>query len=72
MKTTILMTACINPCNMSNTVVKDVNIRRMEYILALQYYLQRTKFDIVFVENSGTDISSSFLQEIQQNRTRTK
>lgn len=68
MKTTILMTACINPCNMTNTAVKNVDIRKREYKEALQYYLRRTKFDIVFVENSGTDISSFFIQEIQQGR----
>ncbi len=68
MKTTILMTACINPCNMVNTAVKNIDTRKKEYIEALKYYLQRTKFDIVFVENSGTDISSFFIPEIKHDR----
>lgn len=68
MRTTILMTACINPCNMINTAVKNIDTRKREYIEALKYYLERTKFDVVFVENSGTDISSFFITEIQEGR----
>lgn len=56
----LLLTACINPDGMPFTCLADVGVRKKQYIEALNFYLKNTTRKIVFVENSGTDISSSF------------
>lgn len=55
----ILLTGCINPDGMPFTTLTDVSVRKKQYIEAINYYLHNTDFPIVFVENSGTDISNS-------------
>ena len=64
----LLLTACINPDGMPFTCLADVGVRKKQYIEALNFYLKNTTRKIVFVENSGTDISSSFkdFQHIQK------
>lgn len=53
----LLMTACMNPNGMSFTKLQDVNERKRQYVVALQYYLENTRFHIVFCNNSGEDLS---------------
>ena len=59
-KYVIVLTACINPGKMIHTSLTDVDIRRRQYEDALEFYLLQTDYPIVFVENSGTDISGDF------------
>lgn len=54
---TILLTACINPNGMSFTFLQDVVEREKQYIKAINYYLEHTKYNVVFCNNSGEDIS---------------
>lgn len=68
MKTVILMTASINPNGMSNTAVQNIEIRKSQYVEAVSYYLSTTVFPIVFVENTGYDISCLYEKEIQAER----
>lgn len=68
MKTVILMTASINPNGMGNTAVQNVEIRKSQYVEAVSYYLSTTDFSILFVENTGYDISCLYEKEIQVGR----
>lgn len=65
---TILMTACINPHGMSQTKIQNVELRKQQYFEALNFYLDRTGYDIVFVENSGFDITSYYKNTIENGR----
>lgn len=67
-KVVILLTACINPNGMSFTAIQDVNVRLRQYQEALTWYLNNTSEKIVFVENSGFDISPFFLPYITEGR----
>lgn len=64
----LFLTACINPGNMPNTVLQNSNVRRTQYENALKWYLENTKHKILFVENSGVDISVNFLPYIKNGR----
>lgn len=64
----LLMTACINPNGMSNTACQNKNIREVQYLEALNFYLSNTKFNILFVENSGIDISGRYREVIKKGR----
>lgn len=64
----ILLTACINPKGMSYTELVDVNERKRQYVRALFFYLETTKEKIVFVENTGYDISADFSSFIADDR----
>lgn len=64
----LLLTGCINPNGMSLTVLNNPKERQMQYEKAIQYYLLNTSYPIVFVENSGTNISSSFQDYIASGR----
>lgn len=68
MKTCILLSACINPNGMSFTQLQDSTERLHQYLDALNYYLGKTSVPIVFVENSGYDISGYFVKEIETGR----
>ena len=68
MKFVILLTACINPGGMSFTKLIEPNERMSQYINALKFYLTHTVIPIVFVENSKTDISYLFENEIRCKR----
>lgn len=56
----ILLTACINPNGMGNTLLADSEERKKQYYSALDYYLVKTNYKIVFVENTGVDISVDY------------
>jgi hypothetical protein len=62
-KPVILLTGCINPMGMSFTKLQNPDIRRVQYIDAIKFYLKTTDNVIVFVENSGNDISGEFDQQ---------
>ena len=57
----ILLTACVNPNGMSKTVLQDVELRRKQYVNALNFYLQETSLPICFVENTGFDMSFTLI-----------
>lgn len=64
----ILLTGCINPDGMILTSLRDKEIRKLQYVDAIKFYLSNTKYPIVFVENSGTDISDLFQTDIKIGR----
>ena len=53
----VLLTACINPNGMAYTALQDKDVRLLQYKDALDWYLAHVKCKIVFVENTGYDIS---------------
>lgn len=55
---TILLTACVNPAGMSQTLLQDSNLRLAHYIKALYFYLENTNFKVLIVENTGLDLSA--------------
>lgn len=57
----LLLTGCVNP-NVKNDIlaVTDSSVRRRQYGEAIRWYLYNTPYDVVFCENSGTDITSDF------------
>lgn len=66
MKVSILLTACVNPDGMALTALQDKDERLVQYEQALNWYLDHTDYPIVFVENSGCDISSHYLSRIEE------
>ena len=64
----LLLTACINPNGMLYTTIQDTELRKKHYIESLFFYLTKTQYKIVFVENSNTDISSLYQKEISEGR----
>lgn len=68
MKTCILLTACISPNGMAQTALQDMTQRQTQYLKAIRFYLQKTGLPVVFVENSGHDISCFFPKEIAEHR----
>lgn len=64
----LLLTACINPNGMLYTTIQDKELRKKHYIESLFFYLTKTQYKIVFVENSNTDISSLYQKEISEGR----
>lgn len=64
MKTiTILLTGCIHPNTKEGLVISDAAVRKKQYIDAIHWYLANTPYNIVFCENSGTDISNDVVIE---------
>ncbi|TCD03309.1 hypothetical protein [Pedobacter psychroterrae] len=59
-KPVILLTGCINPKGMTFTALQNPDFRRAQYIDAINFYLKVTDNVIIFVENSGVDISAEF------------
>ena len=68
MKVAILLTGCINPNGMSFTQLTDVDERKEQYIIAIKYYLKETNCQVVFCENSNTDLSPIFQNNCNKNR----
>ena len=50
------------------TTLNDKDERKEQYIRSIHYYLSETKYPIVFVENSSTDISPIFQEHIDSGR----
>lgn len=65
----LLLTGCIEPdARQRFNKIVDVDLRRVQYIEALFYYLKNTKSKILFVENSGNDLSDIFNYYIKSGR----
>ena len=64
----LLLTGCINPNGMVYTSLCNQEERKTQYINAINFYLSNTKLPIVFVDNSGTDISNHFQNYINSGR----
>lgn len=64
----LLLTGCINPDGMPFTSLTEKSIRRSQYLSAIDFYLTKTNFPIIFAENSGTDLSDSYTQYIDKKR----
>lgn len=60
----LLLTGTINTNNKFFTAVNDQQQRRNEYVASIKYYLSAFDHPIVFVENSGVDISADLAAEI--------
>jgi len=56
----ILLTGTVFPNSNDILALKDPEERKSQYIEAIQFYLSKTDFDIVFVENSGTSFRNAF------------
>ncbi|MDB5143817.1 MAG: hypothetical protein JWQ66_2530 [Mucilaginibacter sp.] len=64
----LFLTGCINPNHMPFTLLADPKIRHEQYVKAIDFYLKRTNLPILFVENSGVDVSNEFSSYIDSNR----
>lgn len=64
----ILLTGCIEPNGMVQTTLNDKEVRKEQYINALNFYLQKTGHSIVFVDNSNSDISYLFKSYVLSGR----
>ncbi len=54
----LVMTAAIDPKGMSGLSVNDIAVRRTQYLETFRFYLERQVIpQIVFVENSGADLT---------------
>lgn len=52
----ILLTGTITPNSYSKLKVIEPTIRKQQYLEALNFYIQKTSFKIVFAENSGDQL----------------
>lgn len=66
--TILFLTGCVSPNGMHFTDLQDIDERRQQYIDAINFYLTNTSARILFVENSGVDLSSNFQTEINAGR----
>jgi len=64
----VLLTGCINPNGMSQTLLQDPKSRHNQYVKTLDYYLLKTDKKILFIENSNIDLSSEFEGYIKAGR----
>jgi hypothetical protein len=53
---------------MYRTQLQDIQIRKQQYLDSIKFYLDKTKLPVLFVENSGNDLSDSFATEIKSKR----
>lgn len=63
-KVAILLTGTVKPDNMTHTKIQDAEIRMNQYIDSIRFWLRTAKLPVIFVENSDTNLSQSFKQEI--------
>lgn len=64
----ILLTGCIDPGGMTFTKLQNPDARKAQYVEAINYYLDATSCYILFVENSGNDISMEFSNRPDRHR----
>lgn len=64
----LLLTGCINPNGMSFTALNNQEERLSQYVKAIRFYIEETSYSVVFTENSGTNISSLFIEHIKSGR----
>ena len=68
MNIVLLLTGTVRPENMILTKLLDPTVRKEQYLDALNFWLTHTDFPIVFVENSGVDLSAHFESGIASGR----
>ena len=68
MKQILFLTACINPNGMAYTALSDAAERLRQYKDALTWYLTNTALPILFVENTGYDLSADFDEYVSSGR----
>lgn len=54
--TAILLTATIVPNVLDSLIINNPNERQEQYLNSIRWYIKNTNFEIVFCENSGTNI----------------
>lgn len=59
-KIVVLMTGAIKPNSFDTLAIKDADIRKAQYIEAINFYLTHTNYNIVFTENSGISLAMEF------------
>lgn len=64
----LFLTACVNPANMSKTALINPQVRLSQYIDAIRFYIDNTRFKILLVENTNFDLTPFFLDEIKYGR----
>ncbi|MBM3419345.1 MAG: hypothetical protein FJY17_10565 [Bacteroidetes bacterium] len=64
----VFLTGCINPNGVYGTKIQNPTIRLHEYLVCIKFYLLNTKLRVLFVENSGIDISQYFDDDIKNGR----
>lgn len=64
----LFLTACVNPENMSKTVLINPQVRLSQYINAIRFYIDNTRFKILLVENTNFDLTPFFLDKIKCGR----
>lgn len=62
MEVILLLTGCIKPNVIDKMVWNNPEVRKQQYIDAINWYLENTPYKLIFAENSNTDISSYFRQ----------
>lgn len=67
-KPVVLLTGCVNPSGMTFTKLQNPEIRKRQYIDAIKFFLNHTDNLVVFVENSGVDLSNDFKGASHQDR----
>jgi hypothetical protein len=67
-KSIIFMTGCIDPGGMHMTLLTDTGKRKAQYIDAIRFYLASAGVPVLFVENSGNDLSGEFPTEISEKK----
>ncbi len=64
----LFLTGCIRPDNMGLTKLQDQEVRKKQYLEAIKYYWSKTDSNILFVENSGYDLSDDLPDEVATGR----
>lgn len=64
----VLLTACVAPNGMAYTALQDPQIRKNQYLDAIDFYLRETRFNIVFCENSGVDLWDEISSDQKEKR----
>ena len=64
----ILLTACVNPNDMTHTALQDTQERMNQYKRAILWYIEHTDLPVVVVENSNTDLLAEFANFIKEGR----
>lgn len=62
----LLLTGTVNPGGMVLTAIQDVEVRKNQYLESIRFWLKTADLPIVFIENSNTDLSDNFRDEIKR------
>lgn len=62
MEVVLLLTGCIKPNVDDKIAVSNWKKRQDMYVEAISWYAVNTNYKIVFVENSGTDVSDLIMR----------